>query len=184
MRVLNACALNCGPGAVLVEDGPTNGAVTYALLQSLAQYRDQRLVVLGERCESCQRVIDASGVKDRVQYELGEEEPMMWFVGDTDPAGSVARAKAAKALAIFLYDINTSRYYGLGRFAENDRVARMLKDDPQRGHHWLDATVQTQQTRRGMLVSTLIGESREPLKVEEPVVVAEQPPRGVRFRKL
>lgn len=184
LRILNACALNCGAGALLVEDGPTNGAVTYALLQSLVQFHDQRLVVLGPVGTSCQAVIDNSGVADRVSYALDTTEPMLWFVGDTDPDESIKRALAAPALAIFLYDINTAGTHGLTQFAAHAQAARELRADTSRGFHWLDATIGTQQTRRGMLVSTALGTSEATIRIEEPVVVAEKPLRGARFKRI
>ena len=153
LQIIHETALALPNGSVLVEDGPTNGAVTYALLSALVDKPDSRLVIIGTPNENVESAVARFG-PDKVTWQILDTTPSLYFIGHPERAtDSVDRALEAGSRIIILYDVRTCERYRLQKFAGHAEAASLLEQCPNRYFSEVSRGISFQQCRRGMAVS-------------------------------
>ena len=175
LRKLSALAMACGNGTTLVEVGPTNGAVTVCLAETLMHNQESNLVVVGQIEEETAAIIEFLKVQDRVACvddinEISGRLDLV-FIGVPEQAEAAFWARDNNARVICVYDVRTAERYRLAQFAPLAEVAEELKRDSDRSWDEFSTAVSFEQARRGMLLSE--AKSWSPNKRRDAAVISK-----------
>lgn len=168
LQQIYEAALKLGKDALLIEDGPTNGAVTYALMTAMKSLPGSRLIIIGTQTPELQALIQRHGTGLRVEFNTRVDVwPSLYFVGrPSDVRQSVDQALALDCRLIFVYDVRRDERYSrnarhpdlrLPCFKANAEAAALLRAHPTRHFTEISLGVSFQQCRRGMAVSEARG---------------------------